>query len=198
MLWRCWLEISPAKNPVHARRVSGGDLCVWGGERRKKLTQRDEACGKDKKRRKRVQAGRPLSLKNACDRGPNKIRLKPPNPKLSRIYPPQKDGPLSRSAKDTPEKEAEKRNRRQKKPWTCQPLTVSRALSFASRGVLFPIPTLRHTTYGYSTRTLPSDMRLPSTRCTAQAMQGSKEWMVRNTSSGFSGSAMGLPTRQRS
>jgi hypothetical protein len=33
---------------------------------------------------------------------------------------------------------------------------------------------------------------------TAQAMQGSKEWMVRRTSRGFSGSTTGLPTRDAS
>ena len=33
---------------------------------------------------------------------------------------------------------------------------------------------------------------------TAQAMQGSKEWTVRRTSSGFSGWATGLPTREAS
>ena len=34
--------------------------------------------------------------------------------------------------------------------------------------------------------------------CTAHARHGSKEWIVRSTSSGFSASATGLPIRQAS
>jgi len=45
---------------------------------------------------------------------------------------------------------------------------------------------------------LTISLLLESTIWTAQAMHGSNEWIVLNTSSGLSGSAMGFPTREAS
>ena len=52
--------------------------------------------------------------------------------------------------------------------------------------------------WNYRALTLMMDWPLESTRWTAQARQGSKEWMVRITSRGFSGSATGLPIKEAS